>query len=75
MSIFNDFINLFLDVWRDGLFGINISELIIGLIIILLFYVLRSFFAKFIIGRLYRIVKKTKTDIDDAVIEVIQGPL
>ena len=75
MSTFNDFFKLFLDVWRDGLFGINISELIIGLIIILLFYVLRSFFAKFIIGRLYRIVKKTKTDIDDAVIEVIQGPL
>ena len=75
MSSFNDFIILFKDVWKQGLFGINISELIIGLIIILIFYVLRSFFARFIIGRLYKIVSKTKTDIDDTVIKVIEGPL
>jgi len=75
MSSFNNFLDLFQDVWKQGLFGINISELIIGLLIILFFYVLRSFFARFIIGRLYKIVKRTKTDIDDAVIEVIEGPL
>ena len=75
MSSFNDFITLFQDVWKQGLFGIDVSELIVGLIIILFFYVLRSFFARFIIGRLYKIVKKTKTDIDDAVIQVIEGPL
>ena len=75
MSSFNDFITLFQDVWKQGLFGIDVSELIDGLIIILFFYVLRSFFARFIIGRLHKIVKKTKTDIDDAVIQVIEGPL
>ena len=41
----------------------------------LIFYTIRSFFARFIIGRLHKIVKKTKTDIDDAVIQVIEGPL
>ncbi len=75
MSTFNNFINLFIDVWNNGLLGINVSQLIIGLLIILLFYVLRSFFAKFIINRLHKIVKRTKTDIDDAVIQVIEGPL
>ena len=75
MSTFNNFVNLFIDVWNNGLLGINISQLTIGLLIILLFYVLRSFFAKFIINRLHKIVKKTKTDIDDAVIQVIEGPL
>ena len=75
MSTFNDFIYLFRDVWREGLFGVNISELIIGILIILFFYILRSFFARFIIGRLHKISKKTKTDIDDAVIQVIEGPL
>ena len=75
MSTFNDFIYLFKDVWIEGLFGVNISELIIGILIILFFYVLRSFFARFIIGRLHKISKKTKTDIDDAVIQVIEGPL
>ena len=75
MSSFNDFIILFTDVWEKGLFGINVSELVVGLLIILVFYVLRSFFARFIIGRLYKIAKKTKTEIDNTVIEVIEGPL
>ena len=75
MSSVNDFLDLFSDVWTGGLFGVNVSEIIIGLIIFLIFYVLRSFFARFVIGRLYKIVKKTKTDIDNVVIEVIEGPL
>ena len=75
MSSVNEFLDLFLDVWTSGLFGVNVSEIIIGLIIFLIFYVLRSFFARFVIGRLYKIVKKTKTDIDNVVIEVIEGPL
>ena len=75
MSSVNEFLDLFSDVWISGLFGINVSEIIIGLIIFLIFYVLRSFFARFVIGRLYKIVKKTKTDIDNVVIEVIEGPL
>ena len=75
MSSVNEFLDLFSDVWTSGLFGINVSEIIIGLIIFLIFYVLRSFFARFVIGRLYKIVKKTKTDVDNVVIEVIEGPL
>ena len=75
MSSVNEFLDLFSDVWTGGLFGVNVSEIIIGLIIFLIFYVLRSFFARFVIGRLYKIVKKTKTDIDNVVIDVIEGPL
>ena len=75
MTSINNFINLFSDVWTQGIFGINVSEIIIGLFIFLLFYVLRSFFARFIIGKLYKLVKKTKTESDDVVIEVIEGPL
>ena len=75
MSSVIEFLDLFSDVWIRGLFGVNVSEIIIGLIIFLIFYVLRSFFARFVIGRLYKIVKKTKTDIDNVVIEVIEGPL
>ena len=75
MNSINDFTNLFVDVWSSGIFGINVSEIIIGFIIFLLFYILRSFFARFLIGRIYKIVKKTKTEIDDVVIKVIEGPL
>ena len=75
MSSFDNFLDLFADVWVRGIFGVNVSEIIIGLIIFFIFYILKSFFARFVIGRLYKIVKKTKTDIDNVIIEVIEGPL
>ena len=75
MSSFDNFLDLFADVWVRGIFGVNVSEIIIGLIIFFIFFILKSFFARFVIGRLYKIVKKTKTDIDDVIIEVIEGPL
>ena len=75
MEAINSFISLFVDVWEEGIFGINASEIIIGLIIFLIFYVLRRLFARFLINRLNKIVSKTSTTIDDTVIEVIEGPL
>ena len=71
MSSVNEFLDLFSDVWTSGLFGVNVSEIIIGLIIFLIFYVLRSFFARFVIGRLYKIVKKTKHDKDIFATELV----
>ena len=75
MTAFNQFLNLFQDVWVRGVFGINVSEIIIGLFIFLFFYVLRRLFARFLIGRLSRIVLKTSTQLDDTIIDVIEGPL
>ena len=75
MSSINEFFELFSDVWQQGIFGINASEIIIGFIIFLLFYVLRRLFARFIIGRLNKIVLKSKTTIDDTIVDVIEGPL
>ena len=51
------------------------QKLLLVLLYFLFFMFLRSFFARFLIGRLYKIVKKTKTESDDVVIEVIEGPL
>ena len=75
MSAFNQFLDLFKEIWVQGIFGINVSEIIIGLIIFLFFYVLRRLFARFLIGRLNKLVLKSNTQIDDAIIEVIEGPL
>ena len=75
MEAFNQFFNLFQEVWFQGIFGINVSEIIIGLIIFLFFYVLRRLFARFIIRRLSKFVLRSKNQIDDAIIDVIEGPL
>ncbi len=75
MESFNSFTNLFLDVWNNGVFGINATDIIVSLIIFLLFYLLRRLIARFILNRLSRIVSRTSNQIDDAVIEVLDGPL
>ena len=75
MESFNSFTNLFLDVWNNGVFGINATDIIVSLVIFLLFYLLRRLIARFILNRLSRIVSKTSNQIDDAIIEVLDGPL
>jgi len=75
MEAINRFGKLFLEVWKEGVFGLNASEIIIGIVIFLIFYVLRRLFARFIISRLNKIVNKTTTKIDNTVVEVIEGPL
>ena len=75
MEAINSFKELFLEVWNDGIFGLNASEIIIGFIIFLVFYVLRRLFARFIISKLNKLVSKTSTKIDNTVVEVIEGPL
>ncbi len=75
MSSINSFFSLFIDVWKQGIFGINASEIIISFLIFLIFYILRSFFARFVIKRLRKIVKKTSIGTDDLIIDVIEGPL
>jgi len=75
METFNSFTDLFFDVWNNGVFGINATDIIVSLVIFLLFYLLRRLIARFILNRLSRIVSKTSNRIDDAVIEVLDGPL
>ena len=75
MEAINRFKELFLEVWKQGVFGLNASDIIVGIIIFLIFYVLRRLFARFVISKLSKIVNKTSNKIDNTVVEVIEGPL
>ncbi len=75
MEAINSFRELFLEVWNKGVFGINASDIIIGIIIFLFFYILRRLFARFVIRKLTKIVNRTSNNIDNTVVEVIEGPL
>ena len=48
METFNSFTDLFFDVWNNGVFGINATDIIVSLVIFLLFYLLRRLIARFI---------------------------
>ncbi len=75
MESFNSFNNLFFDVWDNGVFGINTTDILVSFVIFLLFYLLRRLIARFILNLLTKLVTSTTTQIDDAVIEVLDGPL
>ena len=74
MDKVEQFIDLFIEVWKNGISGINISEIIIALLIFFLFLLLRGLFAKFIIKRLEKFVSKTTNRFDNSLVESLKGP-
>ena len=74
MDKIEQFIDLFIDVWKDGISGINISEIVIAILIFFVFLLLRGFFAKFIIKRLEKYVSKTTNRFDNSLVQSLKGP-
>jgi len=74
MDILKNFINLFLEVWNEGILGIDIFRILIGLGIFLIFLLFRGFVGKVIIRRLEKIAKKTSNKLDDAFVKAMEGP-
>ena len=74
MDVFKNFINLFLDVWNQGILGIDIFQILIGLGIFLIFLLFRGLIGKIIIRRLEKIAKKTSNKLDDTFVEAMKGP-
>mgnify|MGYP000865302758 FL=1 len=74
MNILENFKNLFLDVWKEGVSGINISEIIIALIIFIFFLFLRGVFSKFVVKRLEKYVSKTTNKFDNSLVFSMEGP-
>ena len=74
MDKVEQFIDLFLEVWKNGISGINISEIIIALFIFFIFLILRGFFSKFVIKRLEKFVSKTTNRFGNSLVDSLKGP-
>ena len=74
MDKIEQFIDLFVEVWKSGISGINISEIVIAILIFFAFLLLRGFFAKFIIKRLEKYVSKTTNRFDNSLVQSLKGP-
>ncbi len=74
MSILENFSDLFLEVWKKGILGVDIFQILIGLGIFLIFLLFRGIISKVIIGRLKKIAKKTTNQLDDTFVEAMEGP-
>ncbi len=75
MNLLENFKNLFVEIWREGIAGVNFTQIGLAIIIFLLFLVLRGLIAKFILKRLKNYVSKTSNKFDDALVEASAGPV
>jgi len=62
-------------VWQMSVLGVSINRLIIAAGIFIFFLLVRRLIAHFIIGALKRVVTRTKTEIDDLVLDALEQPL
>jgi len=69
------FWDLVVDVWQNGVGGVDIGQAINALLILLAFFVLRGLIAKFLVGWLRRMAASTEWRIDDYVVDAIAPPL
>ncbi len=74
MDLFENFSTLFTEVWKKGILGVDIFQILIGLGIFLIFLLFRGFISKIIINRLKKIAKKTTNKLDDTFVQAMEGP-
>jgi len=75
VATLGEFWDLVLQVWREGVFGINIAEILIALLIFTFFMVLRNFFSRFVLRILKRATSRSRTDIDTRIVNSLYDPI
>ena len=74
MDVFINLKDLFISVWDKGILGIDIGQIVIGLIIFLIFLIFRGLISKLILKKLEIISKKTTNKLDDTFVKSLIGP-
>jgi MscS family membrane protein len=74
MELINNFSDIFLSVWNQGILGVDIFQILIGIGIFLIFLVFRGIISKVIIKKLEIISKKTTNKLDDTFVSSLIGP-
>jgi MscS family membrane protein len=69
------FWNIVVDVWQQGLFGIQIGRLLTAVFIFIVFLAFRRVIATHIIKRLKSLTKKTSIEVDDKAVYALRQPI
>ena len=75
MNVLENFKELFIEIWQQGIAGINFTQIGVGIVIFLLFLLLRGLISNFILKRLQNYVDKTSNKFDDALVKASTGPI
>ena len=74
MELINNFSEVFLSVWKQGILGVDIFEILIGIGIFFIFLIFRGIISKIIIKKLELITKKSTNKLDDTFVSSLNGP-
>ena len=74
MEIINNFSDIFLSVWKKGILGVDIFQILIGIGIFFVFLIFRGLISKLIIKKLEIISKRTTNKLDDTFVRALEGP-
>jgi len=72
---FQSFGKEFASVWKTGAFGISIGQVVTALLIVLLFLAIRRLVFRFVVNSLKGLTRRTKTRLDDHLLDALEKPL
>ena len=75
MEIFKGFWQQVETVWETGVFGVNLGEIVVAVSIFLGFLFARRLFFRTVTATLRTLTRRTKTTIDDLLLEAIERPI
>ncbi|MAI08152.1 MAG: mechanosensitive ion channel protein MscS [Magnetococcales bacterium] len=75
MKSLNDFLSLLTDVWATEVFNMTVGDIFIAFAILYTFILLRQLVAKFILAWLSFLTSKSKSKLDDEIVESLEGPI
>ncbi|PLW84350.1 mechanosensitive ion channel protein MscS [Kineobactrum sediminis] len=75
IASFRDFWELVTDVWEHGVYGADIVHVLAALFIILVALLFRNMFTRYAMGALQRAANRTHTELDNALLDAVRGPL
>jgi MscS family membrane protein len=69
------FWELVIDVWTNGIYDIDIGQIILAIFIFLLFAVARNLFTTIVLNRIEKYAARTDTRFDDNLVSALKGPI
>jgi MscS family membrane protein len=75
MDKLTQFWQVVVDVWEQGVFGVDLGRIVVALLILFGFLLFRRWLARVLMGRLAALAKRTSLRVDDEMVEVLKDPV
>lgn len=75
MEKLGQFWEMVVSVWEQGVFGIDVGRIVVAIVILAAFILTRRLFTRFIIARVENAAKRTRTDLDNKIVEALEDPV